>query len=101
MDWLLQLTFFLGCLVLTERRIAAARYDFFCCWKRSPRATLEAVTRAVTVNETAHGTNSSFRTTFPTAPADSMRRATSAALAADEAVRPSPACMDHVRAGHA
>lgn len=84
MDWVLQLTLFLGCLVLTERRIAASRYDFLCCWKRSPSATLAAAGRRVTVTETDGRQSSSFRTTFPTAPQGSMREATTAALAAGE-----------------
>eukprot|EP00892_Ulva_mutabilis_P004763 jgi/Ulvmu1/2659/UM014_0114.1 len=83
MDWVLQLTFFLGCLVLTERRIGAGRYDFFCCWKRAPAATLAAAGRRVTVTDTPTGPSSSFRTTFPTVPQGSMREATSAAIAAE------------------
>ena len=34
LDWALQLTFFLGCFVLTERRIDNERYDCCCCFKR-------------------------------------------------------------------
>ena len=33
MDWALQLTFFLGCFFLTERRINNQRYDCCCCFK--------------------------------------------------------------------
>lgn len=33
MDWALQLTFFLGCFVLTERRINNQRFDCCCCFK--------------------------------------------------------------------
>lgn len=30
-DWILQLTFFVGCFALIERRITAKRYDLLCC----------------------------------------------------------------------
>ena len=43
MDWLLQLTFFLACFVLTERRIAASRFDWLCCFARTPAHTVAAV----------------------------------------------------------
>ena len=36
LDWALQLTFFLGCFVLTERRIENQRYDCLYCFKRTP-----------------------------------------------------------------
>jgi hypothetical protein len=39
LDWALQLTFFLGCFVLTERRIDAQRYDCLCCLKRPTSET--------------------------------------------------------------
>lgn len=39
-DYVLQITFFLACFVLTERRIAVSRYECVCCLQRTPEDTL-------------------------------------------------------------
>ena len=86
MDWALQLSFFLACFVLTERRIEASRYDFLCCFQRAPAATLAAAQELTDPSDP-----STVRTAFPLVPLQAVRNATetaSNALAAE--VRPTP-----------
>ena len=97
-DWALQVTFFVACFALTERRIEAGRYDCACCWKRAPAATLEAANRHVTT--ASGGSPRSVRTAFPLAPWQAVRAAEARAerVLQNEQVRPTAGAAPHAAA---
>lgn len=60
LSWALQLTFFLACFVLTERRIDSQRYDCCCCWQRTPNFNESSAARANRPGGLMSGSKESF-----------------------------------------